>query len=129
MRNLSAAAAAALALALAGCEDGKPERNRTAVRTANPHSDQLKGMTPLYRNLGLRRAILDSGQRCKNVVEAAYQEDYKNMAMWIARCSDTGDFAIFIAATGDVQVRQCRHSETLGLPACRALPAKTPAKG
>jgi hypothetical protein len=113
-----------LTLTLAGCEDGAPEENRTTVKAANAHSDQLKKMTPLYRNLGLRRAILDSGQRCKNVIEAAYQEDYKNMAMWGARCSDTGDFAIFIAANGDVQVRQCKDAGTLGLPQCRALPAK-----
>jgi hypothetical protein len=119
------AAALTFALALAACEDGAPEQNRTVMRVANPHSDQLKGMTPLYRNLGLRRAILDSNQRCKNVVAAAYQEDHKNMAMWTARCSDTGEFAIFIAGTGDVQVRQCRHAETLGLPACRPLPAKS----
>jgi hypothetical protein len=124
MTKWLAATALGLALTLAGCEDGAPEQNLTTVKTANPHSDQLKKMSPLYRNLGLRRAILDSGQRCKNVIEAAYQEDYKNMAMWTARCSDTGDFAIFIAANANVQVRQCKDAGTLGLPRCRALPAK-----
>jgi hypothetical protein len=41
------------------------------------------------------------------------------MAMWTAHCTDTGDWAIFIAPTADVQVRQCRHSKELGLPECK----------
>ncbi len=112
------------AVLLAGCEDGAPEQNRTTVRAANPMSDQLKTLSEMSRNLGLYRAVRDSGQRCKRVDQGAYQEEYKTMAMWVARCSDTGDWQIFIAPNGDVQVRQCRHAETLGLPACRALPAK-----
>ena len=111
------------ALLLAGCEDGAPEQNVTQVRAANPHSDQLKGMSELYRNLGLNRAIKDAGQRCKKVDRAAYQQDYKNLAMWVAECSDSGEWGIFIAPNGDVQVRQCRHAATLGLPECRPLPA------
>lgn len=110
------------ALLLAGCEDGAPEQNVAQVRAANRHSDQLKGMSELYRNLGLNRAIKDSGQRCKKVERAAYQQEYKTMAMWVAQCSDSGDWGIFIAPNGDVQPRQCRHAQTLGLPECRPLP-------
>lgn len=112
------------ALLLAGCEDGAPDPERKKVVAANPVSDQLRTMTPLYRNLGLRRAIVDSNQRCKRVDDGAYQEQYKTMAMWVARCSDSGDWQIFIAPNSDVQVRQCRHAEQIGLPACKALPAK-----
>jgi hypothetical protein len=107
------------ALALAACEDGAPERQRTVVRAANPPSDQLKGMSDNGRRLGLYRAVRDSGQRCKRVDAAAYQQEYKNMAMWVARCSDSGDWAVFIAPNGDVQARGCRHAGTLGLPECR----------
>jgi hypothetical protein len=116
-----------LATALAGCGDSsQPQRNVASVRIANPMSDQLKGMSDLYRNLGLRRAIMDSGQHCKRSEGGAYQQDYKNMAMWTTHCVDSGDWAIFIAPGGEVQVRPCGDAATLGLPACRR-PAATPA--
>jgi hypothetical protein len=113
----------AAGLALAGCEDGAPERNVTKLKVANPYSDQLKGMSELYRNLGLLRAIKDAGRRCKKVDAAAYQEEYKNLAMWVARCTDTGDFAVFIGPAADVQVSPCKDASTLDLPVCRPLPA------
>jgi hypothetical protein len=122
------AATLALGLLLAGCEDGAPERQATQVRAANPTSDALKGMTELYRHLGLRRAIVDNGQKCKKVDRGGYQEDYKNMAMWTAHCTDSGDWAIFIAPDGSVQVRRCGNLDRLGLPQCRPAAAAA-AKG
>jgi hypothetical protein len=116
-------AGAAAVLALAGCEDGAPEPQRTPVKAANPTSDGLKKLDELYRFLGLRRAIVDSGQRCKKVDRGHYQEEYKNLAMWTAHCTDTGDWAVFIAPSGDVQVRRCGNVERLGLPLCRPIPA------
>ena len=116
----------ALGLLTSACEDGAPERNITQVRAANPVSDQLKEMSEIYRYLGLRRAITDSGQRCKKVDRGAYQEQYKTMALWMAHCTDTGDWAIFIAPSAEVQVRRCRDMATLGLPACRPAAAPKP---
>jgi hypothetical protein len=112
---------------LAGCEDGAPERNVTRVVAANPMSDQLKTLSEPTRNLGLYRAIRDNGRRCKRVEAGAYQEQYKTMAMWTARCSDTGDYAIYIAPNADVQVSPCKDARELGLPECKALPAASPA--
>ena len=122
---------AALALALLGaCEDGAPEPNRTKVRAANPTSDGLKGLTELYRFLGLRRAIVDNGQKCKKVDRGGYQQEFKNMAMWTAHCTDSGDWAIFIAPNGNVQVRRCGNLARIKLPACKPLPeAAAPAAG
>jgi hypothetical protein len=120
------AAVAALAAGLAGCEDGAPEQNVSKVRIAVPASDQLQGLSPLYRYLGLRRAIMDSGQRCKKVDTGQYQQDHKNLAMWVAHCTDTGDWAIFIAPNDDVQVRRCADTATLKLPACKPLPPAQP---
>ena len=108
------------ALLLAACEDGTPERNVTTVVAANPLSDQLKTLSEPSRDLGLYRAIRDNGRRCKRVESAAYQEQYKTMAMWTARCSDSGDWAVFIAPNGDVQVSPCKDAKTLGLPQCAA---------
>ena len=113
-----------IGLLLAGCEDGAPEANVTKVVAANPMSDELKALSEPSRNLGLYRAIRDNGRRCKRVDQAAYQQQYKTMAMWTARCSDTGDFAVYIAPNGDVQVSPCRDAASLGLPACAALPAQ-----
>ena len=77
------------------------------------------------RYLGLRRGIVDSGGRCKRVDRGAYQEEYKNMAMWAAHCTDTGDWSVFIAPSGDVQARLCTEAKQLGLPECKSLPAGT----
>ena len=114
---------AACGLLVAGCEDGAPTRNVTKVVVANPMSDQLKALSEPTRNLGLYRAIRDNGRRCKRVEQGAYQQQYKTMAMWTARCSDTGEYAVYIAPTGDVQVSACKDAGELGLPECRPAPA------
>jgi hypothetical protein len=111
---------------LAACEDGQPAKNVTKVVASNDQSDQLKVMAPLYRNLAFWRAVRDSGQACKKVDIAAYQQDYRTMAMWTAHCTDTGQWAVFIAPNADVQVRACADSATLKLPLCRPLPAAPP---
>ena len=117
-------AAAPMFLLLAGCEDGAPERNVTKVRAANPHSDQLKALSEPMRHLGLYRAIRENGRRCKRVESGAYQQEYKTMAMWTARCSDSGDWAVYIAPNGDVQVSPCADAKSLGLPECRPAAAQ-----
>ncbi|HEX8571460.1 MAG TPA: hypothetical protein VF759_01770 [Allosphingosinicella sp.] len=114
------ASAATIGLILAGCEDGAPERNVTPVVAANPHSDQLKALSEPTRYLGLYRALRDVGQRCKRVDRGAYQQQYKTMAMWTAHCTDTGDWALYIAPNGDVQASPCAHAKELGLPECAA---------
>jgi hypothetical protein len=110
---------AVCAMLLAGCEDGAPERNVTQVVAANPHSDQLKALSEPTRFLGLYRALRDNGQRCKRVDRGEYQQQYKTMAMWTAHCTDTGDYSLYIAPNGDVQVSACKDARELGLPECR----------
>ena len=125
MRTILTPALGALLL-LGACEDGTPEQNVTQVKAANGYSDQLKAMAPLYRNLGLWRAIRDAPNRCKKVDNGAFQQDYKNMAMWTAHCTDTGQWALFIAPNGDTQVRPCADAAAIGTPACRPLPPAPP---
>jgi hypothetical protein len=115
---------AACLLLLPGCEDGKPERDVTKVVAANPHSDQLKALSEPTRHLGLYRALRDNGQRCKRVDRGQYQQQYKTMAMWTANCTDTGEYALYIAPNGDVQVSACKDARELGLPECK--PAAPP---
>jgi hypothetical protein len=123
MRTLMIAGMAAV-LTLAGCGEGAPQPQNKSVKPANPTSDGLKALAPLYRYLGLRRAIVDNGQRCKKVVAGHYQEDYKNMAMWVANCTDTGNWSIFIAPNGNVQVRRCGNLAGIKLPACKPIPVE-----
>jgi hypothetical protein len=111
---------AACMMILAGCEDGAPERNVTRVVVANPHSDQLKALSEPTRYLGLYRALRDNGQRCKRVDRGRYQQQYKTMAMWTANCTDTGEFTLYIAPNGDVQVSACKDARELKLPECGA---------
>ena len=112
------AAFATFGLLLAGCEDGAPERNVTPVVAANPQSDQLKALSEPMRHLGLYRALRDNGRRCKRVDRGEYQQQYKTMAMWTARCTDSGDWALYIAPNGDVQASPCADAKELGLPEC-----------
>jgi hypothetical protein len=114
---------AAFGALLAGCEDGAAERNVTQVVAANPFSDQLKALSEPTRHLGLYRALRDNGQRCKRVDRGEYQQQYKTMAMWTAHCTDSGDYALYIAPNGDVQVSACKDAVELRLPECKAAGA------
>ena len=129
MRHAAATVTLALGLALAACGEGGEAEQPVGMNigTENPGSDQLKALSPQMRKLGLYRAVRDSGLRCKRVDAGAYQQEYKNMAMWVARCSDSGDVAIFIGANGDVQVRRCGQAAQLGLPECKPIPEEAEA--
>jgi hypothetical protein len=120
MRTVFALLAASLALA--ACEDGAPEQNIQTVRAANPTSDNMKALQPLYRNLSLWRGIRYNRGTCKKVDRGAYQQEYKNMAMWTAHCTDSGDWAVFVAPDASVQAAKCSDAEQLRLPACKPIP-------
>lgn len=110
-------------LILAGCGDGTTaQQNVTHVKVAVAGSDRLAALPPLLRSDGLWRAIRGAGQRCKRVDAGAFQQDYKDMAMWTAHCTDSGQWMVFIAPNDDVQVRPCADAATLQLPACKPLP-------
>ena len=114
-------AALFLAMTAAGC-GGEPEGERApAIKIANPHHEQLKALTPDMQRLGVMRAIRDNGKRCRRVEATAYQQDYRNMVMWVAMCDDGRHWALFIAPNGDTQVRECEHARQLNLPQCRPV--------
>jgi hypothetical protein len=119
-------AAALLCLALTGCGDIAPTPAQNGIRVANPDSDRLKGLSPLMQRLALMRAIRDSGHSCHRVVGGAYQEYYRGMEMWVALCDDGNHWSVFIAASSDVQVRDCRQHEQLGLPLCHPVAPMPP---
>ena len=105
--------------ALGGCDGGGgAETQAKKVTAASPFVEQLRGLSEMNRGLALRRAVQDSKQRCKRVLSAGEREPYKNMSLWNLKCTD-GEYALFIAPSGDVQVRTCADVKTLGLPECR----------
>jgi hypothetical protein len=109
----------ALLLAFCACGNSPPEQ----VAPKNEYADQLKAMSELDRGLALRRVILDTpGGVCKKVEYSGYQQDYRNLPMWLVRCSDRHDWAVFIARNADVQVRRCSDLKALGSPECHFPP-------
>lgn len=85
---------------------------------ANTFDQKLQSLSPPARNLGLRNAIRDSGAKCGRVGRSVRQQDYKASAMWVAHCTDTGDFALFVSPTGYAQVVRCDNLGP-GVPGCR----------
>ena len=118
--------------ALAGCGGDRTVESANGaapdIRIANPHHDALLELTPGNQRLAMMRAIRSNGYRCQRVDNAGYQEEYRNMKMWVATCggAERRDFAAYIAANGDVQVRNCADAGTLSLPRCKGLPPAVP---
>lgn len=113
--------ASALVVAACGSGGSEGEAQRGPTRIANPYHDQLMGLSPFWQHLTLMRAIRDNGNRCRRVEAGRYQEDYRNLALWVALCDDGRYWGVFIAPNGDTQVRKCDEMRQLGLPPCRPL--------
>jgi hypothetical protein len=89
--------------------------------TAKAYSDRLKALTDIQRRGALRGAIIDSGEKCGAVTKAGYQGVYKNLEMWVARCSNNQTFGAFIGPDATVQVSSCAYLVSVHWPACRKL--------
>jgi len=127
MKSLTAGAAIGVALALSGCGDtSAPNAQTPAIKIANPGSDRLKALSPLNQRIGLMRAIRADRKTCRRVIGLAYQQQHRDLAMWVVLCATGGNWAVFIAPNEDVQVRACRETVGLGLPACRPVPPLPP---
>ena len=132
--------AVVLMLGLVGCGEGGggndtqgagpavnvPQEPQIAVRS--DMQNQLHQLTPANRDIGLKRAILDSGLPCRRVTESGYVTEYNRLSMWTATCSDRRGWAIFVGPDGSAQVRPCQDMERLGLPVCRINPNRSPAR-
>lgn len=92
------------------------------AQPANRFSDQLRALDLAQRNGVLRRAITENGMRCGRLDTSSYRGAFKRLAMWQARCTPGGDYAIFIGLDQSVQVRRCEDAKELGLPRCTLPP-------
>lgn len=112
------------ALAVSACDKPAPPAPREEIRVRSAGQDQLLKLNDLNRAIALKRAIIDSGSACKRLTTSGFVGDYEKMDMWTARCEDgrttPRDWAIFVGADDSVQVRLCKDTEAVGLPACTA---------
>jgi len=129
MRSATILACAALALSSCGEADRQPQQTQSiTVRSAE--QEQLHALNDLNRAIALKRAIYDSGYSCKRVTESGFVGQYKNLGMWMARCADGRDWAVFTGPDGSAQVRDCKDVGAMGLPECRIkAKAAPPAAG
>ena len=88
-------------------------------QSAKTYSDNLARLSDIQRRAALRRAVLDSGETCVRVEQAGYQQVYKNLEMWVVRCTGNRDFGAFIGPDGSVQVSGCTYLAKMKWPACR----------
>lgn len=114
-----------------GADGGNSQAGTNAqepkIRIANEHHDQLMALRPGLQRIAMMRSIRSSRNRCQRVDNAGYQEEYRNMRMWVAQCGEENKtYAVYIAANGDVQVRDCADAGTLSLPRCKGLPPPVP---
>jgi hypothetical protein len=109
-------------LALTACDnsakDNAPAPAQPKVEVRGPEQNRLHQLSELDRAIGLKRAIYASGSTCKRVTQSRFIGQYKNMDMWGARCDDGRDWALFVGPDSSVQVRLCKDTEKVGLPAC-----------
>ena len=121
--------AAALPFLAAACEDSQPTQPARPIVVRSQAQDQLHQLSELNLKIALRRAIYDSGATCPRVDEAGYVQEYGNLSMWTASCSNDRQWAIFVAPDGTAQLRDCRTMAELGLPECRISETGQPTEG
>lgn len=109
---------AAAAAFLAACDQSPPTKPRQPIVVRSDAQDQLHQLNDLDRAIGLKRAIYQSGYTCRRVTSSGYVQEHENLSMWMAKCEDKRDWAIFVGPDGTAQVRPCRDLAQLGLPAC-----------
>lgn len=119
--NMVRSATSLMALVmLAACGSQSPARTENQAKATtirNEYHERMSALDDLQRGAALRRAIRSSGESCDRVEAAAFQQDYENLKMWTAKCQSNA-YAVYLAPTGDVQVRDCEQAVQLKLPTC-----------
>ena len=114
-------ALAVAAMTLGGCGSPPPAKPAESPKPDAAYRAKLLALTPDQRDTVLFKAIAANDGACPEVQKSGYQQDYKDMTMWVAQCALTGDWAVFVNGGGYAQTRQCDQEKQLGLPECKPL--------
>ncbi len=109
------------ALALAACDQQQPAANTTnqpTIKVRSPEQDQLHTLDAINLAIALKRAIYDAGFTCRQVTDAGFIGEYENLDMWMARCSEGREWAVFAGPDGSAQVRDCKDVAGTEVPQC-----------
>jgi hypothetical protein len=121
-RNVEVAALCTLVLTACNpSQNQQAQTNQPTIKVRSAEQDQLHKLDALNLAIGLKRAIYDAGYTCQTISDAGFVGEYKNLDMWMARCSDgkqKRDWAVFAGPDGSAQVRDCRDIPGTGLPEC-----------
>ena len=114
---------AACAFTLVACgEEPQQASNTQTIKVRSQEQNQLHQLDAMNLAIGLKRAIYDAGYTCKRVTDAGFVGEWKNLDMWVARCTyedkSSRDWAIFAGPDGSAQVRDCKDVDASGLPKC-----------
>ena len=129
MRNFWTIPAVGVAVLASGCDNSQPTAPAKPIVVRSEAQNQLHQLDDMNRAIALKRAILDSGHRCKRVDSSGYVQEHGNLSMWTAKCDDGLDWGVFVGPDGSAQVRRCDDNEKLGLPACVVAKKGAPAAG
>jgi hypothetical protein len=97
-----------------------PDRqaNAPAIKVRGAEQDRLHALGAFDLAIALKRAVYDAGYTCKQLTDGGFIGAYQNLDMWMAKCSEGREWAIFTGADGSAQVRDCRDVAKTGLPPC-----------
>ena len=110
--------------ALAGCNNNgqQAQSNQPTIKVRAPEQDRLKELSAFDLAIALKRAIYDAGFTCRQVTDAGFVGEWKNLDMWVAHCEYQNgtprDWAVFTGPDGSAQVRDCKDIPGSGLPDC-----------
>ena len=120
-------AAAAVTLFAAACDNPESDQPPRPIEVRGQEQNRLHELSEMSLKIALRRAIYDAGATCPRVDEAGYVQEYGNLSMWTASCSNDQRWAVFVAPDGTAQLRRCEHVEQLDLPRCEI--SQSPGEG
>ncbi len=107
-----------LALAACGDQGAQPPANQTQIEVRSAEQEGLHKLDAINLAIALKRAIYGAGFTCKRVTDAGFIGKYENLDMWMARCSEGRDWAVFAGPDGSAQVRDCKDLPGTGVPLC-----------
>jgi hypothetical protein len=112
-------------LLLAGCNSEREQQqapsNQTSIKVRSAEQNQLHTLEAVNLAIALKRAIYSAGFSCRRVTDAGFIGAYKNLDMWMARCTEGRDWAIFAGPDGSAQVRDCKDLPGTGVPECTII--------